>query len=201
MPAARSRASTAMASGHEISRLLVRWHGGDESALAALMPLVYGELRQMARSYLRRERTDHTLQATALVHELFVRFAGETRGELHDRSHFFGIAARAMRQILVEHARRHNALKRGGSETRVPLDDLVAADAGGLDLEALDAALGRLAARDALQARIVELRFFGGYTIKETAAMVKRSPATVSREWELARIWLFREVGRGAGEH
>ena len=189
-----------MGSGDDITRLLVRWKAGDEEALQSLMPLVYAELRKLARSYLRRERTDHTLQATALVHELFVRLATEDRADLKDRGHFFGVAARAMRQILVAHARQHNAIKRGGGAARVPLDDLaVPPDAvDRLDLAALDDALAALARQDPLQARIVELRFFGGYTIEETASLVKKSHATVSREWELARIWLYREMTRGA---
>ena len=183
-----------MASGQEISLLLVRWRDGDAGALDALMPLVYGELRQLARAYLRRERSDHTLQATALVHELFIRFAAEPRAALNDRAHFFGVAAHVMRQILVAHARRRGAGKRGGDAARVPLDDVADPRDGAADLLAIDEALARLAALDPLQARIVELRFFGGYTIEETAALVKRSHATVSREWELARMWLHREL-------
>ncbi len=187
-----------MASGPEITRLLVRWKAGDEGALPALMPLVYAELRQLARSYLRRERRDHTLQATALVHELFLRFAVEGHADRQDRAHFFGVAARSMRQILVAHARQHHALKRGGDAERVPLGDVAAPVDEGIDLAALDEAMARLAEQDPLQARIVELRFFCGYTIKETAALVKRSTATVNREWELARIWLYREMRGGS---
>lgn len=187
-----------MASGSDITRLLARWRDGDEDALAALMPLVYDELRRIARSHLRRERRDHTLRSTALVHELFLRFAAEERGRLKDRAHFFGVAARAMRQILVAHARRRGAKKRGGDVAKVPLGDVPAPADAALDLEALDEALGRLAECDPLQARIVELRFFGGYTIHETAGLVGRSHATVSREWEIARMWLFRELHGGA---
>jgi RNA polymerase sigma factor (TIGR02999 family) len=182
-------------SGEEITRLLARWQEGDDAAMAALMPLVYGELRQLARSYLRRERRDHTLQATALVHELFLRLAGEARTQLKDRSHFFGVAARAMRQVLVAHARKRDAQKRGGGARELPLEDVAAPQP--IDLDALDRALLRLAERDPQQARIVELRFFGGYTIEETAAIVHKSHATISREWELARIWLYREMTRG----
>lgn len=189
-----------MTAGSDITRLLARWRGGDEEALAALMPLVYEELRRLARSQLRRERRNHTLQSTALVHELFLRLASEERGQLQNRAHFFGVAARAMRQILVAHARQRQARKRGGDVVMVPLDDPPAPTEAPLDLEALDEALARLAERDPLQARIVELRFFGGYTIEETAALVERSHATVSREWEIARMWLFREL-RGKHRH
>ena len=162
------------------------------------MPLVYGELRTLARAYLRRERRDHTLQATALVHELFLRMAADHPADWQDRAHFFGIAARVMRQVLVAHARRRLALKRGAGGDHVDVDDLHLPQAKGIDLDALDGALSSLAERDPQQARIVELRFFGGYTIKETAAIVRRSPATVSREWELARMWLYRELREGA---
>jgi RNA polymerase sigma-70 factor, ECF subfamily len=185
----------------DITRLLALWKDGDENALVRLLPLVYQELRTLARSYLRRERRDHTLQATALVHELFIRFAKYGITDFTSRTHFFGIAARAMRQILVGHAREHAALKRGGGAETVPLDTIaVPAAADGLDLPALDRALSALAETDPQQARIVELRFFGGYTIKETAALVGCSPATVSREWELARIWLFRELRGSTGD-
>lgn len=187
-----------MTSHKDITLLLVQWKNGNEQALVQLLPLVYNELRTLARSYLRRERPDHTLQATALVHELFIRLATEGLTDWQDRSHFFGVAARAMRQILVAHARHHGALKRGGGAEKIEYDDGVASTAGAdVDLVGLDAALSSLAERDALQARIVEFRFFGGYTIKETAALVGCSPATVSREWQLARIWLYREM-RGA---
>jgi RNA polymerase sigma factor (TIGR02999 family) len=187
-----------MATSQNLTQLLVRWTGGDEAALDQLVPLVYGELRGLARGYLRRERRDHTLQATALVHELFIRLAADGGVNARDRSHFFGIAARAMRQILVAHAREHRAAKRGGGQKPVALDAApepwVKADA---DLTALDAALSALARMDPRQARIVELRVFGGYTIEETAELAGCSPATVSREWQLARIWLYREM-RGA---
>jgi RNA polymerase sigma factor (TIGR02999 family) len=185
----------------DITQLLVLWKNGDEHALVRLLPIVYRELRTLARSYLRHERSNHTLQPTALVHELFIRFATQGLTDFTDRAHFFGVAARAMRQILVTHARRHDAVKRGGAVETVPYDSVAEpAVAGGIDLAALDHALSRLAATDPLQARIVELRFFGGYTIKETAALAGCSPATVSREWELARIWLYREMRGGTGD-
>lgn len=184
-----------MATNQNVTQLLVRWKNGDEAALDQLVPLVYQELRTLARSYLRRERRDHTLQATALVHELFIRLATDGGLNVQDRSHFFGVAARAMRQILVAHARQHGALKRGGGQETINLDDApepsVKAD---VDLTALDAALSGLADIDPLQAKIVELRVFGGYTIEETAELAGCSHATVSREWQLARIWLYREM-------
>lgn len=188
-----------MASDRDITRLLIQWKNGNEQALVQLLPLVYQELRTLARSYLRRERRDHTLQATALVHEVFLRFANAGLTDWKDRSHFFGVAARAMRQILVAHARQHGALKRGGGAEKVEVDDVPTPSKGGaVDLAALDDALRKLAERDVLQAKIVELRFFGGYTIKETAELAGCSHATVSREWQLARIWLYREIRGGA---
>lgn len=184
-----------MTPNQDITRLLVQWKRGDEDALGQLLPLVYGELRTLARSYLRRERRDHTLQPTALVHELFLRLAREGITDWQDRAHFFGIAARAMRQILIAHARRHGALKRGGVAETVDIAEhpeiAVRAD---VDLMALDQALSELAERDPRQAQIVEFRVFGGYTIDETAQLVGCSPATVSREWQTARIWLYREL-------
>jgi RNA polymerase sigma factor (TIGR02999 family) len=184
-----------MDSSGEITRLLLQWKNGDEQALADLLPLVYDELRRLARTYLRAERRDHTLQPTALVHELYIQLASQQPAALNDRAHFFGVAARAMRQLLVAHARRHDALKRGGGRVRVELDDLPASDAS-IDLEAFDAALMRLEKIDPSQAKIVELRFFCGYTIDETAEIAGCSPATVSREWQLARVFLFRELSR-----
>lgn len=186
-------------SNQEITQLLLQWKNGDDEALVQLLPLVYRELRALARHYLRQERRDHTLQATALVHELFIRLASQGLMDWKDRSHFFGIAARAMRQILVAHARQHRALKRGGGAEKLEFDNLAEPVANAnIDLDALDAALGKLAQTDALQSKIVELRFFGGHTIKETAELVGRSPATVSREWEIARIWLYRELRGGS---
>lgn len=188
-----------MTASGDITRLLFEWKNGNEQALEALVPLVYQELRILARSYLRRERRGHTLEATALVHELFIRFANEGLTDWQDRAHFFGIAARAMRQILVAHARGRHAQKRGGGADRVELSDIpenrLIAD---VDVLALDSALSALARHDPTQARIVELRVFGGYTIDETAELLEVSPATISREWRLARIWLFRELRGGS---
>jgi RNA polymerase sigma factor (TIGR02999 family) len=187
--------------GPDITQLLRQWKSGDEAALTDLLPLVYQELRTLARSYLRRERSVHTLQATALVHELFIRFAADGGMDWQDRSHFFGVAARAMRQILVAHARRRDAGKRGGGQVALDIAEIAEiADPSArvdVDLILLDATLLKLAETDPRQARIVELRFFGGYTVGETAALVGCSHATVSREWHLARLWLYREM-RGA---
>lgn len=189
-----------MTSTRDITQLLIEWKNGNEKALPQLLPLVYQELRSLARSYLRRERADHTLQATALVHELFIRLATEGGTDWKDRSHFFGIAARAMRQILVAQARQHSALKRGGGAEKIELEDIAAPPVQAhVDLVALDTALRNLAKDDALQSQIVELRFFAGYTIKETAEIVGCSEATVSREWQLARIWLYREMRSAVG--
>jgi RNA polymerase sigma factor (TIGR02999 family) len=166
---------------------------GQESAFA----LVYDELRRLAASALRYERPDHTLQPTALVHEAYLRLADDTTGRWESRSHFLAVAARAMRRILVDHARRHNAAKRGSGAALVAFDDLEhAAPAGTVDLVALDIALARLAALDARQARIVELRFFGGLSVEETAEVIGASARTVKRDWQFARAWLKREMAR-----
>jgi RNA polymerase sigma factor (TIGR02999 family) len=178
-----------------ITRLLLKWRAGDEAAFAELMELVYRDLRVRAEAYLRRERAGHTLQPTGLVHETYLKLVGEAGIPWSDRAHFFAVAARAMRQILVDHARRRTAAKRGGAAERVTLTNLPA-EAGGtsVDLLALDAALERLAALDPLQARLVELRYFGGLTIEETAEVLGSSPATVKRSWSSARAFLFAHL-------
>jgi len=169
---------------------------GDEQALATLLPLVYDEMRRLAANYLRRERPGQTLQATALVHEVYMRLLQDSRLSWQNRAHFFGIAARSMRQILVERARARGAAKRGGEQVRVTLDPgLMAAPSLSVDLEALDDALTRLAAFDADLARVVEVRFFGGLSIEEAAEALSVSPATVKRRWTLARAWLARALG------
>jgi RNA polymerase sigma factor (TIGR02999 family) len=169
---------------------------GDADALAALLPLVYGELRRLAASYLRRERAGQTLQPTALVHDVYLRLLGDAGLSWQSRAHFFGIAARSMRQILIERARARSAAKRGGSRVRVTLDaGLVAPEASQFDVEALDQALTRLEAFDAELARLVEMRFFAGLSIEETAEAMSLSPATVKRRWTLAKAWLARELG------
>ena len=159
------------------------------------MPLVYEELRRLAHHYLSRERPDHTLQSTALVHEAYLRLAGQNPPQWQNRAHFFGIAAHLMRQILVEHARGRGAAKRGGAVTRLTLDESIAgAQPSDVDLIVLDEALQQLTERDAQQGRIVELRFFAGLTIEDTSEVLGISPATVKREWTLARAWLFRAM-------
>jgi RNA polymerase sigma-70 factor (ECF subfamily) len=171
---------------------------GDQDALSALMPIVYDELRRLAASYMRRERPGQTLQATALVHDAYLRLLQDSQLSWENRAHFFGIAARAMRQILIERARSRGAAKRGGGRLRVTLDPgLVAQEERSLDLEALDQALTRLAALDPELARLVEVRFFGGLSIEETATALAISPATVKRRWTLAKAWLARELDLG----
>jgi len=159
------------------------------------MPLVYDELRRVAQNYLSHERPDHTLQATALVHEAYLKLVNQTSVDWRDRAHFFGLASQMMRHILVDHARRHQAAKRGGLAQRLTLVEAVSfPEKKEFDLVALDEALTRLAQLDPLQSRIVEMRFFGGLTIEETATALGVSVATVNREWRLAKAWLLREL-------
>ncbi len=180
-----------------ITQLLIKWSDGDQEALDRLMPLVYDELHRLARGYLRRERRNHTLQPTALVHEAYLRLIDQQRVSWHNRAHFFGIAAQMMRRILVDHARLHDAAKRGDGGYHLSLDHVdQAVNQQAVDLLALDEALGRLAALSPQQSRIVELRYFGGLTIEETAALLGVSHATVEREWSVARAWLRRELSR-----
>lgn len=168
---------------------------GDRQAADELLPVVYQELRRLAGAYLRRERPGQTLQPTALVHEAYLRLLKDKPERWQNRAHFCAIAAHAMRQILIERARARNAQKRWGGQARITLDEGVAGQAGqSIDLLALDHALERLAALDAEQARIVELRFFGGLTVEETAEALSISPATVKRHWAVARAWLAREL-------
>jgi RNA polymerase sigma factor (TIGR02999 family) len=193
----------------EITRLLMRWRAGEGAALEALLPLVYHELREMAQSQLRQERAGHTLQRTALVHEAFLRLVDRRDVDWQCRAQFFGIASQAMRRILVEHGRRRAAQKRGGGAARVDLDAVLRAEDDAhlrndveattdVDFDAVDAALRKLEALDADQGKLVELRFFGGLSIEETAVVIGISPATVKREWALARAWLQRELEAGA---
>ncbi len=179
----------------QVTQLLERWGRGDQSALDELTPLVYNELRNVAEAYLLRERPDHTLQATALVNEAYLRLIGQKQGRWEGRKHFFGIAARLMRQVLVEHARKHRAEKRGGGRVTVTLDhyDYVT-DTPDVDILAVHEALERLARFDEQQARIVELRFFGGLSIEEAAETLRVGHATVEREWAMARAWLRNEL-------
>ena len=190
-----------MASPHEVTRLLREWANGEQAALDALIPLVYDELRRLAAGYLHAEPPGHTLQPTALVHEAFIRLAGNAP-DCKDRSQFYGVAARLMRQILIDHARSRQSAKRGGGFERVSFQEeqLVFADDGSPDLVALDDALERLAAVDARKARVVELRFFGGLSVEESAEVLHVSEVTVRRDWQFAKTWLLRELSRGGGE-
>ena len=179
----------------DVTGLLHAWNDGQPGALDALMPIVYGELHRLAKAKLRGERPDHTLQATALVNEAYVRLVGQTRMRWQNRAQFFGTAAQFMRRILVDHARDRHAAKRGAGATRVELDEaILATHERGIDLLALDAALERLEQLDERQSRLVVLRFFGGLTIEEAATVLDISPATAKREWVTARIWLRREL-------
>lgn len=182
----------------DATQMLVDATRGDQAALDQLMPLVYDELRRLANHYLRRERPDHTLQATALVHEVYLQLIDQRQVNWQNRAHFVGLAAQLMRRILVEHARRHQAGKRGGAEPRLSLEE--AADwpaAREVNLVALDDALSALAAIDPKQSRIVELRFFGGLTVEETAEVLGVSSRTVKREWRIAKAWFQRELDEG----
>ncbi|MGC0772546.1 MAG: sigma-70 family RNA polymerase sigma factor [Candidatus Acidiferrum sp.] len=181
----------------QITDLLARWRAGDRDALDSLMPLVYDELRTVAQHYLRKERPDHTLQSTALVHEAFMRLVGQKPPEWKNRKHFYGVAARLMRQILVDHARGLRASKRGGDAIKLSLNEgLVGNNNKGLDILALDDSLNRLAQINPQQSQIVELRFFSGLSIEDTSEVLGVSPATVKRSWTTARAWLFREMNR-----
>jgi RNA polymerase sigma factor (TIGR02999 family) len=180
----------------DITQLLVQWGEGDAQALESLLPLVYAELRRIAARQLRGERREHTLAPTALVHELYLRLVGQRQASWQNRAQFFAVAARLMRRILVDHARSRLAGKRGGAGTFVPLDEAGArgAEQNVADVLAVDEALDRLARLDAVQARVLELRFFAGLTVEETAHVLSCSPRTVKREWRLARAWLYREL-------
>ncbi|MGH9847617.1 MAG: sigma-70 family RNA polymerase sigma factor [Blastocatellia bacterium] len=178
-----------------ITQLLIRWRNGDQSALDELAPQVYDELRRLARYYLRQERPDLTLQSADLVHEAYLRLVDEKEIDWQDRAHFFGIASVRMRHILVEHARSRQAAKRGGGEYRLSLSEADRlAEKRDVNLLALDDALQRLEALDTQKSRIVELRYFGGLTIEETAEAIGISPATVKRDWSMARAWLRSEI-------
>ena len=184
-------------SSHAVSELLVRWRGGDQEALQALLPLVYDELRRLAYHHLEAERAGHTLQSTALVHEAYLRLAEKEPLRLDNRAHFFAVASHLMRQILVDYARKHHAAKRGGNNLTLTLDEAIASSKQReMCLVALDDALNGLAALDERQFHIVELRFFGGLSIDETSQVLGVSPATVTREWTAARAWLYREMDR-----
>ncbi|HEY3627401.1 MAG TPA: sigma-70 family RNA polymerase sigma factor [Terracidiphilus sp.] len=182
-----------------VTELLVRWRSGDKDALQSLMPLVYDEMRRLAHRYLRRERPGHTLQSTALVHEAFVRLTGTVPPQWEDRAHFFGIAAHLMRQILVEYARSRHAGKRGGTVLKLAIGSIEEPSSRpDLDIVALDDALKDLARIDPQQSRVVELRFFSGLSIEDTAEVMGISESTVKRDWNTARVWLYRELDRTA---
>lgn len=184
----------------DVTRLLAAWSDGEESARSAVLDAVYAELRRLARAHLRRERRDHSLPPTALVHEAYLRLIDQTRVRWRSRAHFFAIAAQAMRRILVDHARTRAAAKRSGART-IPLIEDVAGPAPAtavIDVLALDDALARLSAIDARQGQLVELRFFAGLTVEETANVLGIAPITVKRDWALARAWLYREPRGGS---
>ena len=188
-------------SPHDVTQLLVAWSEGDTAALEKLTPLVEAELQRLARRYMGRERPGHTLQTTALVNEAYLKLIDWKQVRWQNRAHFFGVSAQLMRRILVDHARTRHALRRGGGALMVSLEQ-----AAGLpvqrsaDLVALDEALTRFAALDARKSQIVELRFFGGLSVEETAEVLKVSPRTVMREWGLAQAWLYGELKRSAGD-
>jgi len=184
-----------MSSPATITQLLIKWRNGDQAALDELAPLVYSELRRLARHYLRAERPGHTLQPSDLVHEAYLRLVDEKDIDWQNRAHFFGVAAVRMRHILVERARSRRAAKRGGGEYRLTLSEADRlTDKRDVNLLALDEALRRLEALDPQKSRVVELRYFGGLTIEETAEAMKISPATVKRDWSMARAWLRSEI-------
>jgi RNA polymerase sigma factor (TIGR02999 family) len=179
----------------EATTILHDLRGGDRDALNQLMPIVYRELRRLAKHYLRNERPDHTLQATALVHEAFLRLIDQTSVQWQDRAHFIAISAHLMREILINHAIAHKRLKRGGGQYKLSVDDAVAwTNQPEVDLIALNDALNELAAIDPRQSEIVELRFFGGLSVEETAEALRLSTATVKREWRLAKAWLHSRI-------
>jgi RNA polymerase sigma factor (TIGR02999 family) len=179
---------------NQVTELLRKWRAGDAAAFDALMPLVYDELRRVAHNRLQRERLDHTLQSTAVVHEAYLRLAGGA-GQFENRQHFFAVAAQLMRQILVDYARKHRSRKRGRGY-KLALDDAIKIPGKSVDLVDLDEALRELFRMDARQGRIVELRFFAGLSIAETAEVLSISAATVERSWASARAWLFRHLNR-----
>jgi RNA polymerase sigma factor (TIGR02999 family) len=183
---------------HEITKLLKAWGAGDQTAFNDLMPLVYDELRRMAGGYLRKEGNCHTLQPTALVHEVYLRLAGENGMRCENRSHFFAIAARQMRHVLVELAREHKARKRGGRLERVPLDDVITIvpepTTDPVDVCWLDEALSKLAEFDPIKSRIVELKFFGGLGFDEVAEATEITPGNARWHWHIAKLWLLKEL-------
>ncbi len=184
-------------SPQEVTQLLVDWRGGDQSALDKLIPLVYDELHALARRCMKRERGSHTLQTTALVNEAYLRLLGQQSADWQNRAHFFAVAAQVMRHLLVDHARSRRYARRGGSALRITLDEAVAAaPEDPVDLLALNEALNRLDAMDARKCRIVELRYFSGLSVEETAKVLGVSAITIKREWLKAKAWLYRELNQ-----
>ena len=184
----------------DVTRLLLAWSDGDSKALDGLLPVVYQELRQIAARYLNRERVGHVLQPTALVHEAYLKLVDQDRVRWQNRAQFFGVAAQLMRRVLVDHARMQLADKRGGGATMLPLNDAAGSlQPPSVDVIAVDRALTRLASIYPEQGRLVELRYFGGLTIEETSEVLGLSPATVKRQWTVARAWLYRDLNEGAG--
>jgi RNA polymerase sigma factor (TIGR02999 family) len=196
----RNAAQPGEAADGDISELLSAWKNGDRRALEKLSPMVYTELHQLARRYMSRERPGHSLQATALVNEAWMRLVDYKRMQWQDRAHFFAVSAQLMRRILVERARRRN-LKRGGDVPHVSLEETaVVGAAGATDVVALDDAMNALARLDQRKAQVVEMRFFGGLTVEETAEVLKVSPVTVMRDWSTAKAWLYRELTGGTDD-
>ena len=180
---------------HEVTQLLLDWSEGNQAALDRLMPLVYQELRRLAHQHLNKERTGHTLQTTDLVHEAYLKLVDQRRVHWQNRAHFYGIAAQLMRRVLVDRARRRRRVKRGGGATMVSLDEVATVSRQSIvDVLAIDEALTRLAEKDPRKAQIVELRFFGGLEVEETAAFLKISEITVMRDWKMAKAWLHKEL-------
>lgn len=194
-----NESNEAASNSHEVTHLLASWSGGDDAASDKLFPLIYDVLRKQARSFLRRERGEHTLQTTALVHEAYLKLIDQNEVRWQNRAHFFAIAAQAMRRILLDYARQNLAEKRGGAAQKISLDDTESAPQNishspDANLIALDEALRELDKIDKQQSRIVELRYFGGLTVEETAEVLNISPRTVAREWAMARAWLYRNL-------
>jgi RNA polymerase sigma factor (TIGR02999 family) len=194
-----SKMSQSDSAKHTITRMLQEWNDGKPEVINDLMPLVYDELHRQAQRYLRRERRDHTLQTTALIHEAYLKLIDQRSVEWESRTHFFAIAAQAMRRILVDYARAEKREKRGGDEIKIPLEDalqVLGKEEQTIDLIALDEALTRLAEKDVRQVRVVELRYFADMSLEETAAALGISRATAALDWSMAKSWLFRELKR-----
>ncbi len=186
-------------SASEVSQLLISWGQGDESALDKLLPLVYDELRKIAHYQMAREKPGHTLQTTALINEVYLRLIGAVGVSWQDRAHFLALSATLMRRVLVDHARGRGRVKRGGAMTKISLDDSLAVPVGqDADIIALDDALSSLAAVDARKAKTVELRFFGGYSVEETAKILNVSVSTVMNDWKFAKVWLLRSLQKAS---